>query len=335
MPYTFDHATVCASCPHGTCFEDRRLNPVRGRNTSFRLRQQVAMNCTFAEFMPGSDNDPDPGRTYQTYLDAFRLNALTAGQNLFGKAFDVTSSAIAKVEGDVFELLEAGVFWNAAASWNTFMDSGVWNSETFTQPGGSIATPTRKVAIVKLPRGYDATRLFKSEVRSSIQAFEHALQLRGMELGLSSPDIVGVRLPHPLPIAMRRFLSPVENLDTTNLPLLEEGYRLLENSIEGSGFLFAIAVKRTTRSDRLYQPLYEANILKYLIENVLRGAAFRFYAHLNSFEGADVEGHYRAASLISLIRGGTPTRAVDSLYLALRPRDSAQNILDDLPLFPI
>jgi hypothetical protein len=59
---------------------------------------------------------------------------------------------------------------------------------------------------------------------------------------------------------------------------------LLEDKIESTGFLFAIAVKRTTRSDRLYQPLFEANVLKYLIEVVLRGPAFRFYAHLNSFD---------------------------------------------------
>jgi hypothetical protein len=335
MPFLFKHATVCPTCPHGTCFEDRRSNPVRGRDTTFRFRQQVAMNCTFSDFMPGSDNDPDPSRTFQEYLDTFRSNALTAGTRLFGAAFDVKSSAIAKVEGDVFELLEAGAFWCAAAAWNRYMDNGIWDSTAFTQPVGSVPTPLRKVAIVKLPRGYDATRLFKPEVRSSIQSFEHALNLRGMELGLSSPDIVGVRLPHPLPPALSRFLSPIDSLDTINLPLLEEGHRLLEGLIDGSGFLLAIAVKRTTRSDRLYQPLFEANILKYLIENVLRGAAFRFYAHLNSFEGADVVGHYKAASLISLIRGGTPSKAVDALYLALRPRDSAQTILDDLPLFPI
>lgn len=335
MPFAFSHAGVCPICPHGTCFEDRRKNPVRGRDTQFRFRQQAAMNCTFGDFMPGSDNDSDPTRTYETYLNAFRANALAAGNLLFGAAFDIKSSAIAKVEGDVFELLEAGAFWNATAAWNRFMDTGIWDSTAFAQPNGAIPTPTRKVAIVKLPRGYDATRLFKPEIRRSIQAFEHALQLRGMELGLSSPDIVGVRLPHPLPPAMQRFLAPVDNLDETNLPVLEEAYRLLEDAIDGTGFLLAVAVKRTTRSDRLYQPLFEANVLKYLIENVLRGAAFRFYAHLNSFDGADVEGHYRAASLISLIRGGTPSKAVDALYLALRPRDSAQAILDDLPLFPI
>lgn len=335
MPFTFDHASICPNCPHGICFEDRRINRVRGRDTNFRLRQQVAMNCTFGDFMPGSDIDPDPSRTYETYLSSFRANALAAGELLFGSDFNLKSSALAKVEGDVFEILEAGAFWNAAAAWNQYMDSNTWDSTSFACPAGSIATPTRKVAIVKLPRGYDSTKLFKPEIRRSIQAHEHALQLRGMELGLSSPDIVGVRLPHPLPASMQRFLEPVNNLDAINLLFLEEAYKLLEDSIDGAGFLLAIAVKRTTRSDRLYQPLFEANVLKYLIENVLRGAAFRFYAHLNSFEGADVEGHYKAASLISLIRGGTPTKAVDSLYLALAPRDSAQTILNDLPLFPV
>ncbi len=335
MPFEFNHDEVCGSCPHGNCFEDRRHNPVRGRRTQFRFRQQAAMNCTFDGFMPGTGNDPDPSRTYETYLNQFRYNAEEAGRQQFGPAFNVQSAAIAKVEGDVFELLEAGAFWNAAAAWNRFMDSGAWDSRVFSSPPGAVPTPTRKVAIVKLPRGYDATRLFKPEVRGNIQAFEHALNMRDMELGLSSPDIVGVRLPHPLPAHLERFLSDVENLSAANLGLLENAHQLLENSIDGTGFLLAVAVKRTTRSDRLYQPLFEANVLKYLIEVVLRGAAFRFYAHLNSFDGADVEGHYRAASLISLIRGGTPTKAVDALYLALRPRDSAQSVLDDLPLFPV
>lgn len=335
MPFNFDHDQVCSRCPHGTCFEDRRRRPVRGRSTLFRLRQQAAMNCTFDSFMPGSDNDPDPSRTYETYLNQFRTNAETAGRHLFGDAFDVSSAAIAKVEGDVFELLEAGALWNAAAAWNRYMASGTWDSTAFSVPAGAISTPTRRVAIVKLPRGYDATRLFKPDIRGSIQAFEQALKRRDMELGLSSPDIVGVRLPHPLPEHLKRFEQNIDSLSESNLTLVEKAHELLEGSIEGTGFLLAIAVKRTTRSDRLYQPLFEANILKYLIEVVLRGAAFRFYAHLNSFEGADVVGHYRAASLISLIRGGTPTKAVDALYLATHPQQAAQSVLDDLPLFPV
>jgi hypothetical protein len=335
MAFDFIHAESCHACPYGRCSDDLRLNPVRNRNTQFRFKQGAAMNCTFSDFMPGTDNDPDPTRPYSTYLGKFQSNALAAGPVLFGPAFDVGTGAIAKVEGDVFELLEAGALWSAAAAWNRFMDGGLWDSTAFTCPNGAVATPTRKVAIVKLPRGYDATRLFKPEIRAGIQAHENALKLRGMELGLSSPDIVGVRLPYPLPPGLSPFLSPVANLSAANLTLLEGGHRLLENSIEATGFLLAIAVKRTTRSDRLYQALFEANVLKYLIEYVLRGAAFRFYAHLNSFEGADVVGRYNAASLVSLIRSGTPAKAVDSLYLAVGPRDSAQSVLNDLPLFHV
>jgi hypothetical protein len=156
-----------------------------------------------------------------------------------------------------------------------------------------------------------------------------------MELGLSSPDIVGVRIPVPMPDAYAPFLSPLANLSETSRTLLELAHTRIEGTLDGRSFLFAIAVKRTTRSDRLYQPLFEANILKYLIIDVLRGAALRFHVHLGSFEGADVVGRYKAASLISLVRGGEPSLAVDSLRRAERPFDMAQAILDDLPVFPL
>jgi Cfr10I/Bse634I restriction endonuclease len=335
VPFNFDSATICPNCPLGFCFEDRRANPVRGRTTQFRFKQGVAMRCTFGDFLPGSDNDPDPGRTYDEYFARFRANALAAGAILFRDAFGMNSAAIAKVEGDVFELLEAGVLWNAVAAWNRYMDGGAWDSAVFGCPAEAVATPTRKVAVLKLPRGYDTTRLFKDEVRRDILAHEQALRLRGLELGLSSPDLVGVRLPHPLPAALEPFLRPMPSLDLDSLGLLESAHRLVEGLLSSGGFLFAVAVKRTTRSDRLYQPLFEANVLKYLIEYVLRGAAFRFHVHLGSLEGADAAGHYTAASLVSLMRGGTPGKAVDVLYHAVRPRDSAQEILNELPLFPM
>jgi len=335
MPFQFDQAVLCPTCPHGFCFEDRRANPVRGRSTQFRLNQGVAMHCTFEEFLPGGSNDPDPSRSFDDYLGQFRENAKGAGGIRAGSDFSLSTSALAKVEGDVFELMEAGILWEAAAAWNRFMDSGLWDSDVFQCPAGAVAAASRKIAIVKLPRGYDTTRLFKADVRSSILAFEQALKLQGMELGLSSPDIVGVRLPHPLPPELQVFLQPMGNLSGSTQILLAEAHRKLEGLIAGSGFLMAIAVKRTTRSDRLYQPLFEANVLKYLIQSVLEGAAFRFYAHLGSFEGADVQGHYSAASLISLLRGGQPSKAVDVLYLAKKPRETGQSLLNEFPLFPI
>jgi hypothetical protein len=156
-----------------------------------------------------------------------------------------------------------------------------------------------------------------------------------MELGLSSPDIVGIRIPHPMPPEFTPFTEPLVNLGAPALSLLQGIYERVEGTLEGRSFLFALAVKRTTRSDRLYQPLFEANVLKYLIEEVLRGAAFQFHVHMGSFEGADVKGRYQAASLVSLMRGGEPAKAVNSTYRSVRPRDAAQTILDCLPDFPL
>ena len=179
------------------------------------------------------------------------------------------------------------------------------------------------------------TRLFRSEVRANIKAHEESLRRRGMELGLSAPDIVGVRIPEPVPRVCEPFLSPVDSFDETTRQLVEGIHQRLEGTLEARSFLLAIAVKTSTRSDRLYQPLFEANILKYLIEHVLQGASLRFHVHMGSFEGADVQGHYRAASLVSLIRGGQPALAVDCLLKIERPAEAAQAVLNDFPLFPV
>jgi hypothetical protein len=39
--------------------------------------------------------------------------------------------------------------------------------------------------------------------------------------------------------------------------------------------------------------------------------------------------------MVSLLAGGTPSRAIDELYNAVSPRDTAQTILDSLPEFPL
>jgi hypothetical protein len=124
-------------------------------------------------------------------------------------------------------------------------------------------------------------------------------------------------------------------LNAAGQELIEDAHHAVEGTLGGSDFLFAIAVKRTTRSDRLYQPLFEANVLKYLVGEVLRGSVFRFSVHMGSFEGADVAGRYNAAALTSLLRGGQPSRAVDFVYHAVSPRETAQTVLNDLPYFPL
>ncbi|WPZ35517.1 Cfr10I/Bse634I family restriction endonuclease [Thalassobaculum sp. OXR-137] len=293
------------------------------------------MDCAFEAFTPGTDTDPDPGRTFRAYRSQATENVSEAGRINFGADFHLTKQQLGKVDGDVFEILSAAAMWNAVAAWNRFMDGGAWDSTVFNCPPNAVPTPARKVAVVKLPRNFDTTRLFKEEVRRDIEAFQGALHARDLQLGLSSPDIVGVRLPHPLPEDCGIFLQSLPNLRNENRGLLESAHERIIGKLEGRSFLFAIAVKTSTRSDRLYQPLFEANVLKFLIGVVLRGAAFRFHVHMETFDGANVIERYKAAGLVSLLTGAEPRRAVDKVYQALQPTDTAQVILDDLPLFPL
>jgi hypothetical protein len=46
-------------------------------------------------------------------------------------------------------------------------------------------------------------------------------------------------------------------------------------------------------------------------------------------------GRYKAASMTSLLAGGTPSKAIDETYLTVSPRDTAQRIIDQLPSFPL
>jgi hypothetical protein len=325
---------VCRSCEK-PCLIDVRGGGVRGRDTKFQVTQARVMDCAFDSFIPGTDGDPDPQRPFAAYrLQAYN-NTRAAGAILWPRDFELSKSQLAKVDGDIFELMEAAALWNAGATWNHFMDTGSWISTVFTKPPTAVPTPARKVAIVKMARGADTTKLLNSKARAEYHAFETALQMGGMELKLSTPDILGLRIPDPMPPGFAPFLSPLPNLSFANQLVLETAWQGIQNTLEGRHFLFAIAVKTSTRSDRLYQALFEANVLKYILGYVLRGPAIRFHAHLETFANADVEGRYKAASMTSLLAGGSPNRAIDVLYKALSPRDTAQMVLDSLPTYSL
>lgn len=345
MPYLFPadpdpngQTTICTAC-HATgkaCLLDLRGGgAARGRTTKFQLTQARVMDCALDAFVPGTDGDPDPGRPSAAYRAQALANAERSGNIVWPGQFQLSAGQKGKVDGDIYETMEAAALWNAAAVWNNFMDTGTWASKVFKQPTGAVPTPTRKVAIIKMARGADTTKLLNKKARAEYQAFEGALQTKAMELRLSTPDILGLRIPDPMPAGFAQFLTPLQDLTYSSQDRLETAWEDIQNTLEGRHFLFAIAVKTSTRSDRLYQALFEANVLKYILGYVLRGPAIKFYAHLETFANADVVGRYKAASMTSLLAGGTPSKAIDETYQALSPRDTAQRILDDLPSFPL
>lgn len=318
-----------------SCLKDTRNGGVKGRETKFQLAQARVIDCAFGSFVPGTDSDPFPDRKFKDYRGQAISNAQAAGAIIWQDNFELSKQQLAKVDGDTYEMMEAAALWNAASVWNEFMDTGEWRSDVFRKPPNAVPTPNRRVAIVKMARGADTTKLLNASSRSEYQAFEAALQSRGMELKLSTPDILGLRIPDPIPAGFEAFMSPLPNLSSQSQELLETAWQRIQGTLEGRHFLFAIAVKTSTRSDRLYQALFEANVLKYILGYVLRGPAIRFHAHLETFANADVVGRYKAASMTSLLAGGVPSKAVDQLYLALSPRETAQMILDELPSYPL
>lgn len=344
MPFIFPpdsdasgQSAVCAACLASGkgCLEDTRGGKIRGRATKFRITQQRVMDCALDAFVPGCDGDPDPARPSSAYRSQALRNTEAAGKVGWAQDFELTPAQKGKVDGDVYEMMEAAALWNAAATWNSFMDTGNWSSTVFKQPELAVPTPTRKIAILKMARGADTTLLLSAKARAEYEAFSAALKTKGMELKLSTPDILGVRMPDPMPEGFSPFLTQLPNLSFASQDIIETAWQKIQGTLEGRHFLFAIAIKTSVRSDRLYQALFEANVLKYILGYVLRGPAIRFHAHMESFEGADVVGRYSAASMTSLLAGGTPTKAIDDTYCALSPRDAAQRILDELPTYPL
>jgi len=344
MPLVFPDApeekaqsTVCAACyaAGSGCLLDARGGLIKGRKTEFQIKQSRVMDCALEEFVPGTDNDPEPARSFLAYRQQAYANVEKAGRIIWADAFKLTDAQKAKVDGDIYELMEAAALWNAGAVWNKFMDTGLWESNVFVQPKNAIPTASRKVAIIKMARGADTTKLLNNKARSEYRAFEEALNIQDMELRLSTPDILGVRIPDPMPQGFLPFMSPLPNLSYGSQNILETAWEGIQSTLEGRHFLFAIAVKTSTRSDRLYQALFEANVLKYILGYVLRGPAIRFYAHLETFANADVRGRYRAASMTSLLAGGTPNKAIDETYLSVTPSETAQWVLNQLPGFAL
>jgi hypothetical protein len=332
MSFLFD-PDKCARCEHGHCLEERRQPPAGGRQAAFLLKQQVALACTFDDFIPGSERDPQPARGYFVYLQQFRSNILNAGRYLFGDDFNLAPNAIAKLEDDIFTALESAALWNAAAIWNNFMESGAWNSLTLQPPQGAFARPDDKIAVIRLPQQYDATLLFDPATRADMGAFEHALNGRDMTLKLSCPDLVGIRLNPALAGKLEQFHRKVDTFSADNIRLLENAYQALEGSVSGKEFLFVISVKKTVSSHQRYQSLFEANVLKFLAQEILHSPAFRFNVHVGSSEASVVLESYKVASLHSLLKGQEPQRAVDRLRTSLSPLSTAQAILEDFPLF--
>ena len=311
MPFRFSAIEVDRLAPEDRMIEDRRNNPVRNRDTKFRLLQQNILSYTYP-FVPGFANPGIDRLGFQELIDQATENAVSEGHHLYSSDFEVKTAALAKVSGDIFEEVEAAIHWMACVSWNRFIVEEVWGLSS-ARPATRFG-PEHQVASLSLPRRYDWVKLLHPEPRSIIEHLRADLDANGMGMPTSTPDLLIVQVPTPL-LDDSRLTSSLADISLESQALIDSAYRSFEGLLMPDNLLLGIAFKKSLRSDRLYQPLYEANVMQLLLEGLLGAKRVEFEVHTLESAGTRAQQTYRAASLgMVAARETLPHRAIRELY---------------------
>lgn len=318
---TFRYSQVAAGqlLSNQRMVEDLRNSPIARRSTKFRLMQQNILAYTFDEVVPGWTSPGLNSMPFKEVVDQGILNAREEGLHAYQGDFDINSNAVAKVTGDIYEVLTSAVMWNAAAAWNEYMWGGSWpSSPRYARPKVG-RSPRRMVTVLNLPRRYDWVRLLDKLSKERIKAIRDELAERELSMPTSTPDMAVIVLPESErddPI----WRTPIPHLSPENQTILRDAHKRVAGKVQPGEIILAIALKSSLRSDRLYQPLYEANVMQLLLEGYLGAPRVEFEVHALTAEGTGAVDIYRAATLHS---AGTPFahRAVRELY---EPQNASQ-----------
>ena len=225
------------------------------------------------------------------------------------------------------------------------MGGGPWKSQPRYPRPNVKPDPIRQIAVLNLPRGYDWVRLLVPAAQQEINDIRANLSERHeLALPTSTPDIAVVVLPEA-ERANPTWRYEMPNLGMDQQAVLRNAHLELANRIEPGELIFALAVKKSLRSDRLYQPLYEANVMQLLLEGFLGAPRVEFEVQTLSVEGTAADDIYHAASLYAVVieqQTLTPGakipadavsamhRAVRDLYIPTTARSLALRLLDFL-----
>ena len=229
-PY-FAPPSECLACPYPQpCVA---LPPPHQKG--HRINASVIYDCVFRGLLP-------TGRLQQE-LQLLEEQVRSAAATLFGPSAGVDiSGGINNVRGRWLEYILGLVFWNAASQ----------------HPG---------TAIVRLP---DAStmqfhELYEPKSQEYLQQLIDSLAESGTELTMYNPDFVCLtNLPADL---NSEFVNSV-NMSSSDLVRLLRAYTLIKGKCEPENVRFVITVKTSLRSDRSYQVVHEANIVKALIAHL-------------------------------------------------------------------
>lgn len=333
MPYQFSRVATAGLGPGEHLVEDLRNAPVRNRNTQFRLAQANMLAYTFDQWVPGfSTSTVYNGTDIRDLVQQSVDNADEEGFLRFEQDYRANANARAKVLGDLYETLTSAMMWNAAAMWNEYMATGIWSGGRRYRLPAVECRPSRQVAVLNLPRGYDWVALLNGAAKRAIADVRDSLQRQGdLTIPTSTPDIAVVVLPDDAAREDPTWRTPLENLRHAQQVTLAHAYAGLAGRIEPGELILAIAAKRSLRSDRLYQPLYEANVMQLLLEHFLGAPRVDFEVHTLDLSGTSAIDIYSAATIYAVATESPSIhRSVRELYVPTTPIPFVQRFLDFL-----
>jgi hypothetical protein len=285
---------------------------------------------TFPDFVPGFASGGINRLPFPKLLGRPLENAVDYGMQMYGQMFQVSSNQTAKVAGDIFQEVEAAILHNVATCWNRYMTGEPWAlNPRFARPQASPSL-ARQVGVAGLPRRYDWVDLLNPADHAAIEAVRSELAQHDLLLPTSTPDVIVVALPEDAWHAPE-FKDALPNLGHSSQATLRFLHKHLEGHIAAGEIILAIAMKKSLRSDRLYQPLYEANIMQLLLEGKLGAPQVDFEVHTLESAGTGAVDTYRAASLAAVATGhANPHRAVRDLYEPANADELIRRFLDFL-----
>ncbi|AWF99892.1 putative restriction endonuclease (plasmid) [Clavibacter michiganensis subsp. insidiosus] len=151
------------------------------------------------------------------------------------------------------------------------------------------------------------------------------LRAAGLGMPTSTPDVAIIVLPQSEqgnPV----WATSLDDLSLANQRVLDHAHTLVEHKVEPGEIILAIALKTSLRSDRLYQPLYEANVMEFLLEEHLGAPRVEFEVHTLDSSGTRAAEIYQAAALSSAA-GPAPHRAIRELYTPANATEVVQRFL--------
>ena len=279
----FASADECRACPYaGPCVS----RPQESAN--LRITPRTAFDCIFKGVALSGD--------MATLLSSVEQQVRSAADARFGiGSGSGLTGGINNSRGEWLEDALKVIFWNAA----------VEHSD-----GNAV--------IVKLPNAAQLQfrDLYEPRAKGYLDELFQSLKDRGMDMQMSNPDFICVTGLADGKDAMTKPITVSEQ----SMQMLDSAYEKLIGQCNADAIPFVITVKTSTRPDRRYQIVHEANVVKSLVAHL--GGRFwnrdlytAFYAMIASRVSPADRNALRNPATHTLVQvNWTPVPLVDEIY---------------------